>query len=397
MKLTASESEQLFEALLDSYKDYDQLKIMVKFKLQKNLAEISQKTNTEVTVFDLIEWAENKNKILDLILGAYERNPDNPALKTITVQLLNRIIENEIDVVRDDLKEKFFEVVNKLNIKKVNPVERPAQQNQQQLNFNEHINFNESIYYIDFREATKTFTKIKSNFNGDGDSALFLMEKNLIRQGDLYLKRLKNELKPHRGNYREFFTTYTSGNLEGVIEKIGEYFNNTKPKKMTLNEYIKLVIEDIGSSLQNNSVFFIEIQCEINEASEIDPLIPWFTQDFWQPLQKRIKQVTDDFSGIKVIAVIISNLEINARLSCYLNQNDVFLESDKLIKIPLADSWEKKDIDEWLKSYPTTSLTNRQREQISTKVYNETDGRPRDICYALQQQWDTLTCLPTSC
>jgi hypothetical protein len=74
MKLTASESEQLFEALLNSYKDYDQLKIMVKFKLQKNLAEISQKTNTEVTVFELIEWAENKNKILDLILGAYEKN-----------------------------------------------------------------------------------------------------------------------------------------------------------------------------------------------------------------------------------------------------------------------------------------------------------------------------------
>ena len=118
MKLTTPELEQLFEALLDGYKDYDQLKIMVKYKLQKNLAEISQKTNTEVTVFELIEWAEKSNKILDLILGAYEKNPDNIALKTITVQLLKRVIENEIDVVRDDLKEKFFEVVNKLNIKK---------------------------------------------------------------------------------------------------------------------------------------------------------------------------------------------------------------------------------------------------------------------------------------
>jgi hypothetical protein len=388
MKLTASELEELFEALLDGYRDYDQLRIMVQFKLGKNLEEISPQTKPITSVvFKLTQWADNENKTLYLILGAYERNPGNLALKTITVKLLERIIKTEI-VVPDDLKQKFSKVVNELNIKKVNPVERLAGQNQQQLNFNEHINFDESICDIDFLEAHQAFEKIESKFNKDGDSALFLLEKNIIRQGDLYLKKLKNNLK-RTGNYRDIFTTYTSGNIEGVIEKIGGHLDNIRPREMTLNQYIKLVIENIGCSLQNNSVFFIEIRCEINEASEIDHLITWFTQYFWKPLQTTIKQVTNDFSGIKVIAVIISNLEIN--------QNDVFFRSNELIKIPLADSWKKEDIFKWLQFHPKSGLRREERDKISTKVYNETDGRPRDVCYALQQQWDELTRLSTSC
>jgi hypothetical protein len=388
MKLTASELEELFEALLDGYRDYDQLRIMVQFKLGKNLEEISPQTKPITSVvFKLTQWADNENKTLYLILGAYERNPGNLALKTITVKLLERIIKTEI-VVPDDLKQKFSKVVNELNIKKVNPVERLAGQNQQQLNFNEHINFDESICDIDFLEAHQAFEKIESKFNKDGDSALFLLEKNIIRQGDLYLKRLKNNLK-RTGNYRDIFTTYTSGNIEGVIEKIGGHLDNIRPREMTLNQYIKLVIENIGCSLQNNSVFFIEIRCEINEASEIDHLITWFTQYFWKPLQTTIKQVTNDFSGIKVIAVIISNLEIN--------QNDVFFRSNELIKIPLADSWKKEDIFKWLQFHPKSGLRREERDKISTKVYNETDGRPRDVCYALQQEWDKLTRSSTSC
>ncbi|OPH10178.1 effector-associated domain EAD1-containing protein [Cylindrospermopsis raciborskii] len=381
MKLTASELEELFEALLDGYRDYDQLKIMVKFKLQKNLEEISPQTNCiDVVVYKLIEWAESYNKTLYLVLGAYERNPDNPLLEKVTYKILNKTGI----IVPDDLKQKFSKVVNELNIKKVNPVEGLAGQNQQQ----SHINFDESICYIDFTEAEQHFKNIESDFNKDGDSALFLLEKNTIRQGDLYLKRLKNNLKPRTGNYREFFTTYTSGNIEGVIEKIGGHLDNIKPREMTLNEYIKLIIGNIGSSLQNNSVFFIEIKCDRNtEASEIDHLITWFTQYFWQPLQTKIEQVTKDFSGIKVIAVIISNIEIN--------QNDVFFESNKLRKIPLADSWEKKDIFHWLQNH--TQLKKEERDKRSTRVYNETVGRPRDVCYVLQQEWDELTGLSTSC
>ncbi|MBG0744779.1 MAG: hypothetical protein IV298_15170 [Cylindrospermopsis raciborskii KL1] len=386
MKLTAFETEKLLEALLNAY-DHDSLRIMVRLKLGETLERFAGRGKLETVVFNLIESAERRGKLQRLIVGAYENNPDNPLLKEITRKVSKRIIKTGI-TVPDDLKEEFFEVVNELDIQKDDPVERLAGQNQQQSNFNEHINFDESICDIDFLEAHQAFEKIESKFNKDGDSALFLLEKNIIRQGDLYLKKLKNNLK-RTGNYRDIFTTYTSGNIEGVIEKIGGHLDNIRPREMTLNQYIKLVIENIGCSLQNNSVFFIEIRCEINEASEIDHLITWFTQYFWKPLQTTIKQVTNDFSGIKVIAVIISNLEIN--------QNDVFFRSNELIKIPLADSWKKEDIFKWLQFHPKSGLRREERDKISTTVYNETDGRPRDVCYALQQQWDKLTRLSTSC
>ncbi len=390
MKLSNSETEKFFEALLDAYPNYNQLKIMVKFKLGENLENLSENTDNQTVVFNLIEWAEKTDKLLNLILGAYERNPGNSKINEFTYQLLNRMIANqEIDIAAD-LKTQFYQVVNEFNILEKNPKQKDRKNNQQESNFDEdYIDFDESICHINFQKATQTFIDIQSQLNEDEVTILFFMEKNLIRQGDLYLKRLKNELKPVRGHFREFYATYTSGNSEGVVQKIGEYLN-IKQEEMTINEYINLVIQKLGNSLQNNSVFFIEIKCDISDQSEIEPLIPWFITEFWQPLRKEINKITQNFSGIKVIAVIISKLEIYQRLSCHCNDDSNCFEPDKLVKIPLEDSWKQKDIYEWLKSYPTTGLTVQQRQDISTKIYKETDGRPRDVCFALQQEWETL-------
>jgi hypothetical protein len=366
MKLSTVESENFYEALLSGYPSYDKLRIMVQFKLGENLDRLSTGSGLETVVLDLIQWAEERNKILDLILGAYEKNPDNTEIKENTCQLLSRII----DPVRDDLKERFSKVVNQLDIVKSKP------QNQ----LPEDFDFAEHICYIDFAEAIKTFTLIKSQFNEGGGTVLFLMEEKLIRRGDLYLKRLKDELKPKRGHFREFNATYSSGkNREVVVQKIGEYLN-IKQGKMTITEYITLVIQNLSDSLQNNSVFFIQIECDISEQSEIDPLIPWFIEYFWQPLRIKIQEITQRFACINVIAVITCNLEINQRLSCYLNEGYNVFEPDKLVKIPLQDSWTKEDIYKWL---AIGKIENKERDTLSTKFYNQTQGRPRDVCYVL--------------
>ena len=74
MKLSESEINDLFEALQDGYRSYDQFKIMVKLKLGKNLADIVQATSLENVILELIEWAESHNRILDLVWGANEKN-----------------------------------------------------------------------------------------------------------------------------------------------------------------------------------------------------------------------------------------------------------------------------------------------------------------------------------
>lgn len=89
MKLSQPEINDLFEALLDGYRNYDSLKIMVRFKLGINLAEIVQETNLETVIFELIEWAESRNRLLDLVWGAYDKNPGNSLIKDITYRLFS--------------------------------------------------------------------------------------------------------------------------------------------------------------------------------------------------------------------------------------------------------------------------------------------------------------------
>ena len=88
MKLSRSEINVLFKALQDGYRNYDDLKIMVRLKLGENLAEIVQPDQKiDIVILELIEWAESKDKLLDLVWGANERNPDNDQIKKVSYGL----------------------------------------------------------------------------------------------------------------------------------------------------------------------------------------------------------------------------------------------------------------------------------------------------------------------
>lgn len=87
MNLSQSERDNLFEALLDGYRNYDKLKIMVRLKLGEDIARLSKEADTEIVILNLIEWAESENRVLDLVWGANEKNSGNPQIKDITYQL----------------------------------------------------------------------------------------------------------------------------------------------------------------------------------------------------------------------------------------------------------------------------------------------------------------------
>ena len=99
---------------------------------------------------------------------------------------------------------------------------------------------------IDFEKALETFKRITSQFNKEGDVALFFMEKRLINQGDLFLQKLKNDVASetyniHRQSFNSHRVIYTSGNLEGVIQRIAEKFNINK-KNMGGSPYRKTTL-----------------------------------------------------------------------------------------------------------------------------------------------------------
>ena len=87
MKLSKSEIKDLFEALQDGYRSYDDLRIMVRLNLNQNLEKIVLVRNIEIVILELIEWAESEYKLLDLVWGANNRNPDNLQIRNITYEL----------------------------------------------------------------------------------------------------------------------------------------------------------------------------------------------------------------------------------------------------------------------------------------------------------------------
>lgn len=80
MKLTGEQREQLHKALLSAFPTHDDLKMMVSFKLGKNLYHITGEGSLEKVVFELISWAETHGQLDELITQAHVANPGNPDL-----------------------------------------------------------------------------------------------------------------------------------------------------------------------------------------------------------------------------------------------------------------------------------------------------------------------------
>ncbi|MDE5102816.1 MAG: hypothetical protein O4807_07455 [Trichodesmium sp. St19_bin2] len=351
--------------------------------IQKLKSLENQKQRIESQIAGLEQLSNKCNQEIKAETSLAQRTQLNTQMDNYSTEineLYNKLdhIENEIENLK--LKEKSLSSNDYLD----NP------KNQQLLKFEQYL------YDIDFEKALKTFQRITSQFNKEGDVALFFIEKCLTNRGDLCLKRLKDDLfsetyNIHRQHFPPCFVTYTLGNLERVIQGIAKFFD-VKKEEMT----VELVINKIGNSLQNNSVLFIEINCDISQPSDIDPLIPWFINVFWKPLREKVNEVAKDYEGIKVVAVITSNLLLNSRfsnseLSSYYNRKSRIFSRDKLVKIPL-EKWKKEDIKKWLTKYGNPRLKNTDKDTIAEKIYNATDkGRPTDVCLALQQkQWQNL-------
>ena len=314
---------------------------------------------------------------------------------TLYTQMDN--FSTELNKLYDKLDKKLDEIEKlKLDEKSLSSNDHLDNPQNQQL-----LKFDEDLCNIDFERALGTCEQvlnsenIQSQFNQNGVFALFFLEESSRKKGDLFLKRLNNKLKPkiyYRNHFRHCPITYTFGNQETVIQQIGTFFE-VKKEEVTL----ELVLQKISDSLQRNSVLFIEIDCNIDNQTDFEPLIPWFINKFWKPLGNKVQEVTGKkkYSGIKVIAVISCNLKFDERffkesLSCYHNNDCSCLEWDKLVKIPL-ENWTKDEIQNWLFENSNPSLTDDVIERKAYRLFNESsNGLPLLVCYALQQQWHTL-------
>lgn len=83
MELSATEKEELRDALLEAYPSFEDLDQMVYFKLEENLEAIAKSQELRSVILSLFKWATSKGQWENLIKGACKYNPDNPKLKGI--------------------------------------------------------------------------------------------------------------------------------------------------------------------------------------------------------------------------------------------------------------------------------------------------------------------------
>jgi hypothetical protein len=79
-RLDGAESQSLLRALVSAFPSLEALRALVRFKLDKNLAEIAPNGALDDVVFALIEQALARGWTQRLVVGALEMNPGNPEL-----------------------------------------------------------------------------------------------------------------------------------------------------------------------------------------------------------------------------------------------------------------------------------------------------------------------------
>lgn len=90
MELTGEQLKKCCDALLSAYPNYDEFERLVRFSLDENLASIAIPCAMNSVVFKLVSWAQSHGRVDELLAGALELNPKNPALLGFAHEVLPR-------------------------------------------------------------------------------------------------------------------------------------------------------------------------------------------------------------------------------------------------------------------------------------------------------------------
>lgn len=90
---------------MQAYPQEEDLQLMLEDELDCQLNNISQGQRYNVTVQNLIKWAEQEGKLRELVIGASKSNPGNPKLRNCVQELLPVLLD---DIDRNLLSHELF-------------------------------------------------------------------------------------------------------------------------------------------------------------------------------------------------------------------------------------------------------------------------------------------------
>ncbi|MFM6344450.1 MAG: effector-associated domain EAD1-containing protein, partial [Dolichospermum sp.] len=113
MKLLPNDRKKLLTIILESYPDIAEIEILIRLELGENLDDIVGGSNNKQKIFKLIEWAETRGTLIDLLNAISKDRPDNVELQETIKNLLEKSSQNnKINPDEDDQKKnKFFSFI----------------------------------------------------------------------------------------------------------------------------------------------------------------------------------------------------------------------------------------------------------------------------------------------
>lgn len=86
-RLSGNQYKALLEALCSAFPTFDDLRSMARYELEVNLEAIVSRGSLRESAFQLIQWAESRGQVRELVLGALRHNPGNRNLHAAAANL----------------------------------------------------------------------------------------------------------------------------------------------------------------------------------------------------------------------------------------------------------------------------------------------------------------------
>jgi tetratricopeptide (TPR) repeat protein len=107
MKLSGVEYQKLVKSIVKAYPTKDDLAQIVMYSLEENIDTIvNSETTTQSIVFNLINWAETRGKLKNLLEILSQERPDNVELQNTIKNLLTKYSQNNENITLDNQSER---------------------------------------------------------------------------------------------------------------------------------------------------------------------------------------------------------------------------------------------------------------------------------------------------
>ena len=112
MELSASLRKSLRAALIAAYPTPPELELMVEDELEEDLINITQgQPKFDLTVRDLIKWAESHGRLTDLLIGASRSNPGNTQLQDFFRDEMAALVHGELCPLSEELTQQIGQIL----------------------------------------------------------------------------------------------------------------------------------------------------------------------------------------------------------------------------------------------------------------------------------------------